>query len=80
MKDDEKISNLKPDADILAPVPNERVARRLVLNWGVFPVISPEYSSTDEFLIVSISSYFKDSLQNKLSSSLLLRSVSYHSI
>lgn len=46
----QKISNLKPDAYILAPVPNERVARRLVLNWGVFPVISPEYSSTDELV------------------------------
>lgn len=46
----QKISNLKPDAYILAPVPNERVARRLVLNWGVYPVVSPEYSSTDELV------------------------------
>lgn len=44
----QKISNLKPDAYILAPVPNERVARRLVLNWGVYPIVVPEYNSTDE--------------------------------
>jgi len=44
----QKISNLKPDAYILAPVPNEKVARRLVLNWGVYPVVVPEYNSTDE--------------------------------
>ena len=46
----QKISNLKPDAYILAPVPNERVARRLVLNWGVYPIVTPEYSSTDELV------------------------------
>lgn len=46
----QKISNLKPDAYILAPVPNERVARRLSLNWGVYPVVTPEYGSTDELV------------------------------
>ena len=44
----QKISNLKPDAYILAPVPDEKVARRLVLNWGVYPVVVGEYDSTDE--------------------------------
>lgn len=44
----QKVSNLKPDAVILATVPNEQVARRLVLNWGVYPVVVPEYNSTDE--------------------------------
>ena len=43
-----KISNLKPDAYILATVPNEKVARSLALNWGVYPVVVPEYNSTDE--------------------------------
>ena len=46
----QKISNLKPDAIILAPVPSERVARKLALNWGVYPVVTPEYSSTDELV------------------------------
>lgn len=45
-----KISNLKPDAYILAPVPNERIARKLSLNWGVYPVVTPEYKSTDELV------------------------------
>ncbi len=49
-----KISNLKPDAFILAPVPNDKVARRLVLNWGVYPVVCPEFSSTDELVNVSV--------------------------
>ena len=43
-----KISNLKPDAYILATVPNEKVARSLALNWDVYPVVVPEYNSTDE--------------------------------
>lgn len=43
-----KVSNLKPDAYILATVPNEKVARSLALNWGVYPVVVPEYNSTDE--------------------------------
>ena len=43
-----KVSNLKPDAYILATVPNEKVARSLALNWDVYPVVVPEYNSTDE--------------------------------
>lgn len=46
----QKISNLKPDAPILAAVPNDRVARKLVLNWGVYPVVTGEYDSTDELV------------------------------
>lgn len=46
----QRISNLKPDALILAPVPNAKVARSLALNWGVFPVVVPNYSSTDELV------------------------------
>lgn len=46
----QKISNLKPDAMILALVPNEKIARRLALNWGVFPVVVPDYNSTDDLV------------------------------
>jgi len=45
-----KISNLKPAAPILAAVPNDRVARSLVLNWGVYPVVTGEYGTTDELV------------------------------
>lgn len=43
-----KISNLRPVAPILATVPNEKVARELALNYGVYPVLVKEYNSTDE--------------------------------
>ena len=49
-----KISNLKPDAFILAPVPNEKIARKLSLNWGVYPVVVPEYKSTDEVVSMGV--------------------------
>lgn len=45
-----KISNLKPNCPILATCASEEVARSLALNWGVYPVVSPEYGSTDELV------------------------------
>ena len=32
------ISNLKPEAPVLALCPDEKTGRRLALNWGVYPV------------------------------------------
>ena len=43
-----KISNLKPNATILAACPTEKTARSLALCWGVYPIFVPEYDSTDE--------------------------------
>lgn len=45
-----KISNLRPNAFILATVPSAKVARSLNLNYGVYPVVTNEYSSTDELV------------------------------
>lgn len=50
------ISNLKPKAPILALVPDEKIGRRLALNWGVYSKILPVMNSTDEVLINSVSS------------------------
>ncbi len=44
------ISNLKPDAFILAMCPNDKICRRLSLNWGVYTKVIPFYNSTDEML------------------------------
>ncbi len=48
------ISNLKPNAVVLALCPNEKAGRRLALNWGVYPATIPYYDSTDEILLESI--------------------------
>lgn len=43
-----EISNLRPNAIILATVPSKKVAKSLALNYGVYPTIVEEYNSTDE--------------------------------
>lgn len=44
----QEISNLRPNAIILATVPTAKVAKALALNYGVYPTIVKEYNSTDE--------------------------------
>ena len=44
------ISNLKPKCPILATVVNEKVARSLALNYGVYASIVDEYASTSEII------------------------------
>ncbi len=49
-----KISNLKPNQIILATCPNEKVARSLALNWGVYTVATNLLSTTDDIINDSI--------------------------
>lgn len=49
------ISNLKPNAPILALVTDEKIGRRLALNWGVYSDILPVLNSIDEVLLRSVS-------------------------
>ncbi len=48
------ISNLKPNATILALTTSEKVGRSLALNWGVFPTVLKLCKSTDEVLTESL--------------------------
>jgi len=45
-----EISNFRPNAPILALVPDEKDGRRLALNYGVYPKIMPIMESTDAVL------------------------------
>ena len=45
-----KISNLKPRCLVLATCPDEKVAKSLALNWGVYPKVTKVYESTDEVI------------------------------
>lgn len=49
------ISNLKPDALVLALCPDEKTGRRLALNWGVYSMGLPVCNSVDEVLTESVS-------------------------
>ena len=42
------ISKYRPNADIVALTPNERVERGLMINWGVQPFVVDEMSNTDK--------------------------------
>ena len=48
------ISNLKPDAPILALCPDEKTGRRLALNWGVYSDTLPYLDTTDKVLTESV--------------------------
>jgi len=45
-----RVSNLRPKPIVLATCPCENIARSLMLNWGVYPVITKIYDTTDEIV------------------------------
>jgi pyruvate kinase len=48
------ISKYRPKAPIIAVTPNESVLRKLMLAWGVFPVMGARVNTTDEMFKVAI--------------------------
>lgn len=48
------ISNFRPKAPVLALTPTEKDGRRLILNYGIYPVEMPIMNSTDEVLMKSV--------------------------
>jgi len=42
------LSKYKPKVPVVAVTPFEETARRLSLNWGVYPIVAPYFNSTDE--------------------------------
>lgn len=50
------VSKYRPTAPIVAATPDERVLRKLLLKWGVFPVLSPKTDGTDEMIQKSVES------------------------
>lgn len=50
----ERVSRCRPRAPILALTPDPLVARRLLLRWGVQPVVSKPIESADELFSTSI--------------------------
>ncbi|MDD2489687.1 MAG: pyruvate kinase [Bacilli bacterium] len=52
-----KVSNFRPICPIITVTPNQEVASSLSLNWGVKPVLSPMFNSTDEIVNNAINTY-----------------------
>lgn len=49
------ISNLRSKCPIVATCINEKIARRLTLNWGVYPIVTEFRTTTDEIIADAIS-------------------------
>lgn len=48
------VSKYRPECPIIAVTPYEKVARRLALNCGVFPIITSKMENTDELINKSV--------------------------
>ncbi len=57
-----EVSKYRPKAQIIAATPNLSVLRKLVLNFGVFPIYVPEESNTDEMIEASVEGALKQGL------------------
>lgn len=60
-----RVSSYRPDCPIIAVTPNEKVARKLALNWGVFPLVTSQYKSTDELIDQSVNIALEEGYINK---------------
>lgn len=49
-----RISQCRPDCPIIAVTPNERVAKKLALTFGVYPVVAESMSSNEEIMEKSV--------------------------
>lgn len=47
------VSRFRPSSTILGATPDEKVFRQLELSWGVLPVLTPVYNSTDEMFSIA---------------------------
>ncbi len=54
------VSKYKPKARIVAVTPRKKVARCLVLKWGVFPVLSRPAETTDEMFTAAVEASLKN--------------------
>ncbi|WP_353894103.1 pyruvate kinase [Proteinivorax hydrogeniformans] len=50
------VSKYRPECPIVAVTPNRTVLRKLLLTWGVYPVLSNPTESTDDMLYESVAS------------------------
>lgn len=48
------VSKYRPECPIIAVTPYDSVARKLALNWGVFPIVAPKIETTDELIHNSV--------------------------
>lgn len=58
------VSKYRPHAAIVAVTPHQKTLRRLLLQWGVHPVLGPNFHSTDELFSNAVTSALSTDLVN----------------
>lgn len=58
------VSKFRPKAPIIAATTSEKILRRMLLSWGVYPVLIKEVNSTDEIFELSINKAMEDGYIN----------------
>ena len=48
------VSKYRPECPVIAVTPGDEIARKLALNWGVFPLSARKFESTDEMIVESV--------------------------
>lgn len=48
------VSKYRPECPVIAVTPYDSVARKLALNWGVFPIVASKFETTDELIDISV--------------------------
>ncbi|KAJ53192.1 pyruvate kinase [Clostridium tetanomorphum] len=59
------VSKYRPSCPIIAVTPSKSVARKLALNWGVFPILTNQVDSTDELIETSVEMALESGYVNK---------------
>ena len=59
------ISRFRPRVEIIGATPNEKVYRQLELRWGVKPMLTPVYNTTDEMFKIANDLVKKNKLASK---------------
>lgn len=59
------VSKYKPQCPVIAITPYEKVARRLNLSWGVYPIVAPKQETTDTLIEKSVEESLKAGFVNK---------------
>ncbi len=50
----QRLSQCRPECPIVAVTPCEKVAKKLVFSWGVYPIVADKMASTDEMMEKSV--------------------------
>jgi pyruvate kinase len=59
------VSKYRPFCNIIAVTPYERVARKLSLVWGVYPIVTSKMESADEVIDISVKEAYTHGLVKK---------------